>query len=150
MPTDAEMYELGRSDERLVLDKEITRLRAALAEEEQDAEYLRIEGARLRAQLTTEVNTSQGYRKLYDEAQREVERLKGMHQTVLRQYEELGDETEALEARCARLEACIHGLNATVTCYPSGSTVITPTTEVGVQAFWGAVRAVCALAEGQA
>ena len=27
MPTDAEMYELGRSDERLVLDKEIARLK---------------------------------------------------------------------------------------------------------------------------
>ena len=59
---------------------EIARLRAALAEEEQDAEALRLEGARLRAQLA-EVNLlverrAEQILQERDEAQQEMERLK--------------------------------------------------------------------------
>ena len=103
-----------------------------------------VEITRLRAQLTTEMNTSQGYRKLYDEAQREVERLTKHLDGVCFEINHIG-----LEARCARLEDGIKAVSTKVTCYPSGSTLITPSMEAGALAFWDAVRNLCALAEGQ-
>ena len=131
---------LDASDRRW---REMSKLANQSIDERDEAQW---EVKRLKAALNRSTDdfvkpTVEWYEKRCQWYQEEVERLKTESIAATRQWENW-------EARCARLEEGIKALSAKVTCYPSGSTGITPPTEVGAHAFWEAVRTVCALAEG--